>query len=95
MNSTQRGASRGNQVTVTFADRRTAERNVAGHDIDGDLAVIEADACQAPALPWATVARQAAPSIRGSWRALMPLPTGQRQVVALRLFLAQIPDAPS
>jgi serine protease Do len=45
---------RGSQVTVTFADGRTAEGNVAGHDIDGDLAVIETDTGQAPALPWAT-----------------------------------------
>src|SRR6266516_5877094 len=45
---------RGSQVTVTFADGRTAEGNVAGHDIDGDLAVIEADTGQAAALPWAT-----------------------------------------
>ena len=45
---------RGSKVTVTFADGRTAEGNVAGHDIDGDLAVIEADTGQAPALPWAT-----------------------------------------
>ena len=47
---------RGSQVTVTFADGRTAEGNVAGHDIDGDLAVIETDTGQAPALPWATAA---------------------------------------
>src|SRR6201994_4679252 len=47
---------RGNQVTVTFADGRTAEGNVAGHDFDGDLAVIEADTGQAAALPWATAA---------------------------------------
>jgi serine protease Do len=45
---------RGTQATVTFPDGRTAEGNVAGHDIDGDLAVIEADTGQAPALPWAT-----------------------------------------
>ena len=45
---------RGSQVTVTFADGRTAEGNVAGHDIDGDLAVIETDTGQVPALPWAT-----------------------------------------
>jgi serine protease Do len=44
---------RGGQVTVTFADGRTAEGNVAGHDIDGDLAVIEVDTSGAPALPWA------------------------------------------
>ncbi len=47
---------RGSEVTVTFADGRTAEGNVAGHDIDGDLAVIEADTGQAPALPWSTTA---------------------------------------
>ena len=50
---------RGSQVTVTFADGRTAEGNVAGHDIDGDLAVIEADTGQAAALPWATTAAPA------------------------------------
>ena len=47
---------RGSQVTVTFADGRTAEGNVTGHDIDGDLAVIETDASQVPALPWTTAA---------------------------------------
>ena len=47
---------RGSQVTVTFADGRTAEGNVAGHDADGDLAVIEADTGQVPALPWSTAA---------------------------------------
>jgi serine protease Do len=45
---------RGSQVTVTFADGHTADGNVAGHDFDGDLAVIEADTGQAAALPWAT-----------------------------------------
>jgi len=44
---------RGDQVTVTFADGRTAEGSVAGHDIDADLAVIEVDTGGAPALPWA------------------------------------------
>jgi serine protease Do len=47
---------RGTKATVTFADGRTAEGTVAGHDIDGDLAVIQADTGQAPALPWATAA---------------------------------------
>jgi serine protease Do len=47
---------RGSQATVTFADGRSAEGTVAGHDIDGDLAVIEADTGQAAALPWATAA---------------------------------------
>src|SRR5262249_59246072 len=44
---------RGDQVTVTFADGRTAEGSVAGHDIDGDLAVIGVDTGGTPALPWA------------------------------------------
>jgi serine protease Do len=47
---------RGSQVTVTFADGRTAEGNVAGHDFDGDLAVVQADTGQVPALPWAATA---------------------------------------
>ena len=44
---------RGDQVTVTFADGRTAEGTVAGHDIDADLAVIDVDTGDAPVLPWA------------------------------------------
>jgi serine protease Do len=44
---------RGDQVEVTFADGRTAEGTVTGHDIDGDLAVISVDTAGAPALPWA------------------------------------------
>ena len=45
---------RGDRVTVTFADGRTAEGTVAGHDIDNDLAVINVDTGDAPALPWAS-----------------------------------------
>src|SRR5690242_21117019 len=44
---------RGDQVAVTFADGRTAEGSVTGHDLDGDLAVIEVDTGGAPALAWA------------------------------------------
>jgi serine protease Do len=44
---------RGDQVTVTFADGRTAEGTVTGKDVDGDLAVIDVDTVGAPALPWA------------------------------------------
>jgi serine protease Do len=44
---------RGDQVTVTFAGGRTAEGTVAGHDIDGDLAVIDVDTGETPALSWA------------------------------------------
>jgi serine protease Do len=50
---------RGDQVAVTFADGRTTDGNVAGHDIDGDLAVIETDTGQAPALEWASDAAAA------------------------------------
>ena len=46
----------GDQVTVTFADGRTAEGTVAGRDIDGDLAVIDAGTGGVPALPWAGAA---------------------------------------
>src|SRR6516225_781364 len=45
---------RGDQVIVTFADGRTAEGGVAGHDADGDLAVIDVDTSGVPALPWAS-----------------------------------------
>ena len=44
---------RGDQVTVTFADGHTAEGNAAGRDVDGDLAVIEVDTGEVPALAWA------------------------------------------
>jgi serine protease Do len=40
-------------VTVTFADGRAADGTVAGHDTDGDLAVIAVDTGGVPALPWA------------------------------------------
>jgi serine protease Do len=44
---------RGDKVTVTFADGRSAEGTVAGHDIDADLAVVEVDTAGAPAITWA------------------------------------------
>jgi serine protease Do len=44
---------RGDQVTVTFADGRTAEGSVAGRDIDSDVAVISVDTGETPVLPWA------------------------------------------
>jgi serine protease Do len=47
---------RGDGVTVTFADGRTAEGSVAGRDLDGDLAVVDVDTGSAPALPWAASA---------------------------------------
>jgi serine protease Do len=45
---------RGDRVTVTFAGGRTAEGNVAGLDMDGDLAVVDVDTGDVPALPWAS-----------------------------------------
>jgi len=44
---------RGDKVTVTFADGHDAEGDVAGRDIDGDLAVISVGTGAVPALPWA------------------------------------------
>jgi len=44
---------RGEEVTVTFADGRTAEGRVAGLDIDADLAVVEVDTGGATAIGWA------------------------------------------
>src|ERR1700677_2437287 len=44
---------RGDKVTVTFADGRAVDGNVAGQDVDGDLAVISVDTGGVPALPWA------------------------------------------
>ncbi|MEO8461578.1 MAG: trypsin-like peptidase domain-containing protein [Chloroflexota bacterium] len=45
---------RGEQVTVTFADGRTSRGPVSGTDVDGDLAVIEVDTADAPALEWSS-----------------------------------------
>ncbi len=45
---------RGDEVTVTFADGRSAVGSVAGVDHDGDLAVIAVDTSGAPAIGWAT-----------------------------------------
>jgi serine protease Do len=43
---------RGDEVTVTFADGRSTRGTVAGVDLDGDLAVIQADTAGASALAW-------------------------------------------
>jgi serine protease Do len=45
---------RGEEVTVTFADGRSVVGQVAGADTDGDLAVIDVDTDEAPAIEWAT-----------------------------------------
>jgi serine protease Do len=45
---------RGDEVTVTFADGRSAVGSVAGVDHDGDLAVIALETTGAPAIGWAT-----------------------------------------
>ena len=44
---------RGDEVTVTFSDGRSAAGRLAGIDVDGDLAVIAIDTAGAPALTWA------------------------------------------
>jgi len=43
---------RGEEVIVSFADGRTETGTVAGVDVDGDLAVINVDTKDAPALEW-------------------------------------------
>lgn len=43
---------RGPEITVTFADGRRETGTVAGHDVDGDLAVITVDTGDAPVADW-------------------------------------------
>ncbi|MEA2533325.1 MAG: hypothetical protein QOJ93_1136 [Actinomycetota bacterium] len=43
---------RGDQVTVVFADGRTATGEVTGTDLDGDLAVVSVDTTGAPPIEW-------------------------------------------
>src|ERR1700716_1090539 len=45
---------RGAQVTVVFADGRTATGEVAGADLDGDLAIVSVDTTGAPPIEWQT-----------------------------------------
>jgi serine protease Do len=45
---------RGEQVTVRFADGRTARGDAQGVDWDGDLAVVEVDTTGAPPLAWSS-----------------------------------------
>jgi serine protease Do len=44
---------RGEQVTVAFADGRTAVGQIKGLDIDGDLAVVEVETGDSAAIEWA------------------------------------------
>src|SRR6266496_5968110 len=44
---------RGDEVTVTFADGRTATGTPAGVDVDGDVAVVSVDTGDAKPVPWA------------------------------------------
>ncbi len=44
---------RHDEVTITFADGRRAAGRVTGADADGDVAVVEVDTADAPALEWA------------------------------------------
>jgi len=43
---------RGPEITVTFADGRRETGTVAGHDVDGDLAVVRVDTGDAPVAVW-------------------------------------------
>jgi serine protease Do len=43
---------RGDEVTVTFADGRSERGRVGGIDVDGDLAVVEIETGDAPAIAW-------------------------------------------
>lgn len=43
---------RGAEITVTFADGRRETGTVAGHDIDGDLAVVKVDTGDSPVADW-------------------------------------------
>ncbi len=43
---------RGENATVTFADGRTTEGRAVGVDLDGDIAVLDVDTQDAPAIEW-------------------------------------------
>jgi S1-C subfamily serine protease len=45
---------RGEHLTITFADGRTETGSVAGVDVDGDLAIVNVDTKDAPALEWSS-----------------------------------------
>jgi serine protease Do len=45
---------RGEQVSITFADGHTASGRIRGLDVDGDLAVVEVETGDSPAIEWAT-----------------------------------------
>jgi S1-C subfamily serine protease len=44
---------RGDRVTVTFADGRSADAEARGLDVDGDIAVLEVDTGSATPIGWA------------------------------------------
>jgi len=52
-----------NQVSVTFADGRTADGQVSGHDIDGDLATIAVDTAGVPPVEWASAPARVGASV--------------------------------
>jgi serine protease Do len=54
---------RGEQVTVTFADGRTADGRVSGYDIDADLATVDVDTGGAPEIEWVPAANGASVGI--------------------------------
>lgn len=64
---------RGEEVTVTFADGRTASGRVAGADLEGDLAVIDVDTAGIVPVPWT---EGVTPSIGTAVVGLAALPGG-------------------
>ncbi|MGI8810490.1 MAG: S1C family serine protease [Acidimicrobiales bacterium] len=53
------------QVSVTFADGRTASGQVSGHDIDGDLAAVAVDTAGVAPVEWAGAPARVGASVFG------------------------------
>ena len=70
---------RGAQVTVTFADGRTETGDVAGADVDGDLAVVRVATADVAPLEWA----DATPGLGSPVFALTSTPFGPRLTFGL------------
>src|SRR5215218_6133860 len=76
---------RGERMTVAFADGRRAEAQLAGVDVDGDLAVLTVDTGAAPALDWA----EAAPTLGSRVFAVTLNGSGPRITMGLISSVAQ------
>ena len=66
---------RHDEATVTFADGRQASGRVLGSDGDLDLAVIEVETGDAPAVEWPAAAEPVPPAAR-CWRSPTPAAAG-------------------